>query len=86
MIRMDMKQIAAVLKEYELFCYRIAYYFLEQEQAAATAAQDALLELGGERRFFLQSSEEQKVWARKVATKHALKCYAQSLTDWKVSG
>lgn len=74
MRNMDLEQRVAGLREYELFCYRIAYYVLEQERAATLAAQEALLELGNDRGFFLQPPQERQAWARKVAIKHALRC------------
>ncbi|WP_213414149.1 hypothetical protein [Xylanibacillus composti] len=81
---MKLEQIAAGLKEYELFCYRTAYYLLEQEHAATIAAQEALAELGGNRIFFEQQPRERKAWVRKAALKHALKIYAESLAERRI--
>ncbi len=78
---MTLEQLSASLKEYEVYCYRIAYYFLEQESAAMAAAQGALLELGEDRRFFQQSSEERRTRAKQAAMKHALRSYADAIAE-----
>lgn len=46
----------AILRNYELQCYRIAYYFLEDTDQASKAASAALLELGREN-LFLEGTE-----------------------------
>lgn len=69
---MELEQIATVLKEYELFCYRIAFYLLEQEESAIVATKQALMELGRNERFLSESALERRAWAKRVAIKQTL--------------
>lgn len=67
-----MEQIATVLREYENFCYQIAFYLLEQEEFAITAAKQALLELGQDQHFLAESAQRRKARAKRVAIHKSL--------------
>jgi hypothetical protein len=69
---MELNRIASVLKEYECYCYQIAYYLLEHEEGARQAASQALLELGRTRSFRSESAEARRCRAKKVTMKIAL--------------
>ncbi|WP_248926661.1 hypothetical protein [Paenibacillus hamazuiensis] len=69
---MDPHKVAAVLKEYEVYIYRIAHYLLQKESSAIAAAENTLLELA-QTPFFLTGCEaERKRRAKMTAIKHAL--------------
>lgn len=66
------RQKTSVLRKYERFCYQIAYYLLEEEEEAVVAATNALIELAGNERFFLDPESEQEQIARMAAMKASL--------------
>lgn len=69
---MRRKQIVEILREYELYCYRIAHFILEQEEYAVLAASQALIELGSNYHFLTESTEERWKMAKKVVIRHSL--------------
>jgi hypothetical protein len=64
--------IAEVLKEYELYCYRIAFYLLEREEPAVLATKQALIELAQNECFFIENNVERWKMAKKATVKHSL--------------
>jgi hypothetical protein len=64
--------IAEVLKEYELYCYRIAFYLLEREELAVLATKQALIELAHNECFFIGNNVERWKMAKKTTVKHSL--------------
>jgi hypothetical protein len=71
-VAVDLGQMVILLKEYEGFCYRIAYYLLRQESRACAATRQALLELAQSSSFRTDSSAERQVLAKRLVIKHAL--------------
>lgn len=72
-MKVELEKIATVLKEYELYCYRIAFYLLEKEEFAITATKQTLLELGRNQRFLSDTAEKRRAWAKRTAIKSSLK-------------
>jgi hypothetical protein len=71
---MDLPQKTAMLREYENYCYRIAYYLLQTENWAIIATKKALLELAQSSYIWSEAAEQRQVLIRRIATKHALAC------------
>jgi hypothetical protein len=69
---MDPHRMATLLREYEGYCYRIAYYLLQKESSAAAATKKALLELARTPCFATESAAKQRQRAKRAAIKHAL--------------
>lgn len=46
-----MQNKANLLKQFEVYAYRVAYYLLNQDKAAAEAVKEALLELFNDEAF-----------------------------------
>ncbi|WP_052487273.1 hypothetical protein [Gordoniibacillus kamchatkensis] len=69
---MDSQALAVILKEYEGYCYQIAYYLLQRENSAADAAKKALLELARTPGFLTEPAAERRQRAKRAAIKHAL--------------
>ncbi|TLS49137.1 hypothetical protein FE782_27235 [Paenibacillus antri] len=69
---------ADVLKQYEVYGYRIAMYLLGDEASAAEAAKDALAELYRTDAFFRQPSAQQMRTAKQAFMRHSLSTKASS--------
>lgn len=67
-----------ILKLYEVYCYRICYYLLQNEKLASETSKTALLELFRHESFFGSTDSEKKQIVYKVATKHSLQTYYNS--------
>ncbi|MGM0884459.1 MAG: hypothetical protein ACQEXQ_25895 [Bacillota bacterium] len=67
-----LRQRAAVLKQYEVFCYQVAYYLLEDETLAAQAASQALFELLQDEEFYYQNEYVQKQKIKQSVIKNSL--------------
>lgn len=74
---MDITHIANILKEYELYCYQVAYYMLNEEKAATSAAKQALIELGRSLKFLNECKEAQLQIVKKTILKHSLQTASQ---------
>ena len=61
------------LRPVEQLCYQVAYYLLGNEQYAAAASEDALIELFLNPVFAGGSEEEQQRLAKEAAIRSALK-------------
>lgn len=69
----ELQRKADVLKQYEVYGYQVAYYLLENEQLAAQAATQALLELFQDEQFFNQPQSYQKQKTKQVFMKQSLR-------------
>ncbi|WP_309121253.1 hypothetical protein [Paenibacillus sp.] len=67
-----------MLKQYEVYGYRIAVYLLGDEASAAEASKDALAELYRTDAFFRQPSALQERTAKQVFMRHSLSAKASS--------
>ncbi|SFF27696.1 hypothetical protein SAMN04487969_12238 [Paenibacillus algorifonticola] len=69
---------AAVLKQYEVYGYQVAYYVLENEALAAQAAMQAFKQLFQDEQFFEQPQPVQKQQTKRAVMKQSLlsKCAA----------
>lgn len=65
-----------VLKEYELLCYQVAYYLLQQEEIAVHASLSALTELLYDDGFYTSSADMQKELVKKAVMRHSLQMSA----------
>ncbi|SDE15974.1 hypothetical protein SAMN02799630_04857 [Paenibacillus sp. UNCCL117] len=70
-----------ILKRYEAFSYQIAHYLLQEERAAQSAAEGALLELYRSEEFFRLTAIQKGEYVRKVSMKHALLVRRQADTS-----
>ncbi|MGM0884923.1 MAG: hypothetical protein ACQEXQ_28260 [Bacillota bacterium] len=70
--RQELQRKADVLKQYEVYGYQVAYYLLENEQLAAQAATQALIELLQDEQFFNQPEACQKQRTKQVFMKQSL--------------
>lgn len=70
--RQELQRKADVLKQYEVYSYQVAYYLLENEQLAAQAATQALIELLQDEQFFNQPEPCQKQRTKQVCMKQSL--------------
>ncbi|MDQ0058748.1 hypothetical protein [Paenibacillus harenae] len=70
--KQELQRKADVLKQYEVYGYQIAYYLLENEQLAAQAATQALLELLQDEQFFIQPQTHQIQITKQVFMKQSL--------------
>lgn len=70
--RQELQRKADVLKQYEVYGYQVAYYLLENEQLAAQAATQALIELSQDEQFFKQPEPCQKQRTKQVFMKQSL--------------
>ncbi|MFX3632313.1 MAG: hypothetical protein ACE3L7_22350 [Candidatus Pristimantibacillus sp.] len=75
----ELHQKAEVLKQYEVYCYQIAYFILEKEALAMQAATQSLMELVQDEQFFLQSQTVQRQMTKKVVMKQSLLTKAKAL-------
>ncbi len=66
---------AKVLRYYEVECYQICYYLLQQEAGALEAASKAIYDLFLDERFFKLNKDNQKKLMRHAAISSALKLY-----------
>lgn len=57
---MDLQTKVAILRQHEIYCYQICYYFIQDEQLSVQAACKALLKLAHDPDFFDASYEKQK--------------------------
>ncbi len=72
-----------ILRLYEIYCYRVCYFLLQNEVLASESSKTALLELFRHESFFQSSESEKKRIVYKVATKHSLQTYYDSLSHNK---
>lgn len=77
--KQELHQKAAVLKQYEVYCYQIAYFILEKEALAIQAATQALIELVQDEQFFHQSQTVQRQMTKKAVMKQSLLTKAKAL-------
>lgn len=77
--KQELHQKAAVLKQYEVYCYQIAYFILEKEALAIQAATQALIELVQDEQFFHQSQNVQRQMTKKAVMKQSLLTKAKAL-------
>ncbi|MBU7320771.1 hypothetical protein [Paenibacillus oleatilyticus] len=61
-----------LLKRYEVYCYQVAFYLLQQEAGARLAAEEALLALYKLDGFFALPEHERKEKVKAAAIRHAL--------------
>lgn len=69
---MELKDKGAVLKSYEAFCYRIAYFLLQNETAAVSAALFSLKELLHGDEFFHFDTAGQRELLKTVTIRQCL--------------
>lgn len=62
----------SVLRQYEVYGYRVAYYLLGNEVLATAASEGALAELYRTDDFFRQAAGEQLRIVKRVFMKHSL--------------
>ncbi|NIK75180.1 hypothetical protein FHS15_000278 [Paenibacillus castaneae] len=70
--KQELQRKAAVLKQYEVYCYQMAYFLLEDEALAAQAAKQALFHLLNDETFFLDHEQLQKQKTKQITIKYAL--------------
>ena len=68
-----------ILRLYEIYCYRVCYYLLQNEVLASESSKTTLMELFRHENFFQSSESERKRIIHKIATKHSLQTYYDSL-------
>ncbi|WP_341281941.1 hypothetical protein [Paenibacillus sp. FSL H8-0537] len=68
----ELQHKAAVLKQFEVYGYQVAYYVLENEAQAAQAVMQALKQLFQDEQFFKQPQPEQKQQTKRAVMKHSL--------------
>ncbi|MFS0726396.1 hypothetical protein [Paenibacillus sp. 1P07SE] len=69
----------AVLREHEVYGYRIAVHLLQDEAKATAAAKEALLELYETEAFFSQPARQQQQTVNRVFIKYSLMAYRTML-------
>jgi hypothetical protein len=74
---MEVRERAAVLKQYECYCYQIAYQMLNREDAAVQAASYTLVELGGDDTFFAEAEACRLRRVKTLALKKSLGVYLE---------
>jgi len=79
MKKQELMQRAAVLRQYEVFGYQVAYYLLEDEALAREAAAGALAELLKDDAFYRHPCATQRQLAKQLCMKHSLRAKANSL-------
>lgn len=62
----------AILKQYEIFGYQVAYYILENETRAAEASAEALKEIFRDEQFFYLTQPQQEQRTKQICMKHCL--------------
>lgn len=67
-----LRQRAAVLKQYEVFSYQVAYYLLQDETLATQAASQTLFELLQDEEFYYQNEYIQKQKTKESVMKSSL--------------
>ncbi|WP_409344453.1 hypothetical protein [Paenibacillus sp. MBLB4367] len=68
----DSSARVSVLKDYECFCYRVAFYLLMEEAEAIVASRKALAELLRDDTFFEETEAVRRHKVKRAATIHAL--------------
>ena len=68
----ELQHKAAVLKQYEVYGYQVAYYVLGNEALAAQAAMQALKQLFQDEQFFEQPQPVQKQQTKRAVMKQSL--------------
>ncbi|MCF2937817.1 hypothetical protein L1N85_05170 [Paenibacillus alkaliterrae] len=79
--KQELQRKAAVLKQYEVYGYQVAYFLLENEALAAQAATEALSELLHNESFFHQPPPIQRQTAKQVVMKQSLLTRASVITS-----
>jgi hypothetical protein len=75
--RPDIQRTVAILKQYEIYCYQIAYFLLSSECAAVRAVSNALLELGSDSELYHLPDSERREKAKRITVKHSLKVFRE---------
>lgn len=68
-----------ILREYEIYCYRICFYLLECEKLALQAAETTLYQLFFDHLFYLQDDKARKMQVLKASINGALHLYKKGL-------
>ena len=82
-VRQELLRRTKVLKRYENYGYRIAFYLLGDETFAVEASLQALMELIEDDDFFHQTQDDQKQQTKRVFMKHSLRVRANHLRKTK---
>lgn len=68
-----------MLKKYEAYSYQVAFYLLQNDIDASTAAEQALLALFAQQRFFELPDLQRRCEVKLAAIKHSLEVKKQRL-------
>ncbi|ANY65858.1 hypothetical protein BBD42_04790 [Paenibacillus sp. BIHB 4019] len=74
----SLDQTVEALRELEIWSYQLAFYILQDERLAAEAGEQALLAMGREQAFHLQSPAERREQVKKMIMRKALIVSASS--------
>lgn len=64
--------VAGLLREYECYCYQVAYYLLHDEKAAMEASSRALLDLAEDTVFARLNCPDRRERAKRTTVSHSL--------------
>ncbi|MFF2094305.1 hypothetical protein [Paenibacillus sp. NPDC058174] len=70
-----------ILRDYEQYCYQIAYYLVQDEAAAAAATCNTLLSIYANEAFFTSTQAGQQEAVKQAAMREALQAFKKSRAE-----
>lgn len=66
-----------ILRQYEVYCYQICHYIVQNEQFSSLAAEKALLKIAGDAHFYTDSEETRKKKVKRMSICTSLSCLTE---------
>ncbi|MFD0716980.1 hypothetical protein [Paenibacillus sp. GCM10027626] len=78
---MDVRERARILRQYEIYCFQLSFYLLQDEQLSTRATMAALLELAFDPHFLKGNREIQKEEAKQIVIRSSLRAMQDANTE-----